>query len=228
MKYLAKSDVVTAALRELLITGEIAPGTELRQRELADRFDVSPTPIREALKRLESEGLVLYDVHRGARVIDTDLTAGTENFIIRASLEGLATALAARRITEAELLELGTVNEQLAAHGIRDAHADELNRRFHFMLFEIAGSPLLQSLLRLLWHSFQRASFINRPLELSVAQHREILDALRRRDSAAAETLTRAHVLHGRDDVNEHVLPPLLATATAVIRGRTDTDDTSA
>ena len=227
MKYLAKSDVVTAALRELLITGEIAPGTELRQRELADRFDVSPTPIREALKRLESEGLVLYDVHRGARVIDTDLTAGTENFIIRARSRAWPPH-SPRRITEAELLELGTVNEQLAAHGIRDAHADELNRRFHFMLFEIAGSPLPQSLLRLLWHSFQRASFINRPLELSVAQHREILDALRRRDSAAAETLTRAHVLHGRDDVNEHVLPPLLATATAVIRGRTDTDDTSA
>jgi len=215
MKYLAKSDVVTAALRELVISGELAAGAELRQRELADRFNVSPTPIREALKRLESEGLVQYDVHRGARVIDTNFTDGTENFIIRASLEGLAIALAARRITDADLRELADVNDELAAHGVRDAHADDLNRRFHFLLFDIAGSPLLQSLLRLLWHSFQQASFINRPIEISVEQHRGILDALRRRDATAAETLTRAHILDGRDGVHEDLLPPLLGPVPA-------------
>jgi DNA-binding transcriptional MocR family regulator len=64
--YVSKSDMVTDALRELITDRQLSPGTPLRQRDLAEQFDVSYTPVREALRRLESEGLVVTDVHRGA------------------------------------------------------------------------------------------------------------------------------------------------------------------
>jgi DNA-binding GntR family transcriptional regulator len=198
MEYFTKSDVVTAALRELVITGELPPGTELRQRDLATRFNVSPTPVREALKRLESEGLVEYDVHRGSRVIDTAFEADEENFLIRASLEGLAVALAATRVTPADLDALEVLNDQLGMCSDRDPHASELNRRFHFRLYEAARSPLLLALLRLLWHSFPQGSRIVRPLSESVEQHRQILTALRGGDQQTAETITRRHILEAR------------------------------
>jgi len=196
VEYLAKSDVVTAALRELLVSGEFAPGSELRQRELAERFNVSSTPVREALKRLESEGLVLYDVHRGARVIENDLHSGQESFLIRASLEGLASSLAAERITAAELAELVALNARLARHTDRGSETTELNRRLHFRLFESSRSPLLIGLLRLLWHSFPRRDGV-RSISASVAHHKAIIDALSTRDTSSAEALTRHHILEG-------------------------------
>jgi DNA-binding GntR family transcriptional regulator len=207
VKYLAKSDVVTEALRELVITGQLAPGAELRQRDLALRFNVSATPIREALKRLESEGLVLHDVHRGARVIDTAFEAGEENFLIRASLEGLTAALAAGRATDDDVADLERLNDALAGVDERDDEAGALNRQFHFRLFEVAGSPLLLSLLRLLWHSFQQGEVIVRPLATSIEQHRGIIEALRDHDPVRAELLTRAHILEGRG-LDAGVLPP--------------------
>lgn len=217
MKYLAKSDVVTHALRELVITGELAPGAELRQRDLALRFNVSATPIREALKRLESEGLVVHDVHRGARVIATDFDSGEENFLVRASLEGLTAALAAARATDADIAELEALNEALANTGGRGAESGALNRQFHFRLFEIAGSPMLLSLLRLLWHSFQQVDVIMRPLAISTVQHRDIIDALRAHDQVRAEALTRAHILEGRG-VEVDVLPPPFVPAAEPLR----------
>jgi DNA-binding GntR family transcriptional regulator len=189
MEYYTKSDIVTAALRELVITGELAPGTELRQRDLGVRFNVSPTPVREALRRLESEGLVHFDVHRGARVMETAFEAREENFLVRASLEGLAAALAATRITAEEIEELERINERLATCKDRDSFADDLNRQLHFRLYETARSPLLLALLRLLWHSFPPASQIVRPLADSVRQHSEIIDALRRGEPEAGLTL---------------------------------------
>ena len=69
-KYVSKSEMVTDALRDLIIDRRLSPGTPLRQRELARQFDVSYTPVREALRRLESEGLVVSDVHKGARSPD--------------------------------------------------------------------------------------------------------------------------------------------------------------
>jgi DNA-binding GntR family transcriptional regulator len=71
-KYVSKSDMVTDELRDLITDRRLSPGTPLRQRDLAEQFDVSYTPVREALRRLESEGLVVTDVHRGATVARTE------------------------------------------------------------------------------------------------------------------------------------------------------------
>ena len=84
--YVSKTDLVAALIRELIITGELAAGEQLRQRDLAHRFHVSQTPVREAMRRLESEGLVVGDTHRGFTVVVPDDGPVEENFQIRAAL----------------------------------------------------------------------------------------------------------------------------------------------
>lgn len=194
-EYQSKSDIVAAALREALITGEFEPGTPLRQRDLAARFGVSPTPVREALRRLEVEGLVRCDLHRGASVVEGKFGATEENYQVRAALESLAARLAATRISEAELERLEELHEELARHSRRTPAAIDINRRFHFQIYEAAGSPILLALLRLLWRSFPDGPQLIRPLAESVRMHGEIVAAMRRRDGDAAERLTREHIL---------------------------------
>ena len=99
--YVSKTDLVAALIRELVITGELAAGEPLRQRDLAQRFGVSQTPVREAMRRLESEGLLVCDTHRGFTVAAPELGPVEENFQIRAALESLGVSLAAHKIDAA-------------------------------------------------------------------------------------------------------------------------------
>jgi DNA-binding GntR family transcriptional regulator len=194
LTYLSKIDMVTAALRELIMNGEFHAGDSLRQRDLAERFNVSATPVREALRRLESEGLVSHSPHAGVSVVEVDYGATMENFRIRAALEGLAVELAAERVTDEDIEELEELNRRLAAHE-GPQEADEINRRLHFRIYELAGSPLLISLLRRLWSSFPLGPQVVRPIDQSVAQHAAIIEALRDHDAAAASSLTQQHIL---------------------------------
>jgi DNA-binding GntR family transcriptional regulator len=193
----SKSDVVTAAIRELVISGQLAASTPLKQRDLALKFGVSPTPVREALRRLESEGLIHYDSHKGATVIATPLGPSEENFEIRAALEGLAARLAAERMAEQKLAELEALNTEMAGCGDGDHEASEINRRFHFSIYVASRSPSLLALLRLLWQSFPDGFYahVGRSVAESVAQHASIITALRERDGARAQALTHVHVL---------------------------------
>src|SRR5258707_4878560 len=81
--YVSKTDMVAALIREQIITGELAAGEQLRQRDLAQRFQVSQTPVREAMRRLESEGLGTGDTHRGFTVVEPDARPGQDDFQIR-------------------------------------------------------------------------------------------------------------------------------------------------
>jgi DNA-binding GntR family transcriptional regulator len=195
MDFQSKSDVVTAALREAIFTGEIEAGAPLRQREIALRFGVSPTPVREALRRLESEGLLDYDVHRGATVVQGDFGPSEANYQIRAALEALAARLAAERISGDALDELQELHEAIARCRAKDPAVTELNRRLHFRIYEAAGSAMLLALLRLLWRSFREGPQAIRPLKQSVGEHEALLEALRWADADAAERITRDHIL---------------------------------
>jgi DNA-binding GntR family transcriptional regulator len=195
MDFQSKSDAVTAALREAIFTGELEAGTPLRQREIAAQFGVSPTPVREALWRLESEGLLDYDLHRGATVVQGSFGPSEENYRIRAALESLAARLAAERISDEDLEDLTELHEAIASRRSKDPEVTELNRRFHFRIYEAARSTMLLALLRLLWRSFPDGPQVVRPLSESVSQHEALLEALRARDPDAAERITREHIL---------------------------------
>jgi DNA-binding GntR family transcriptional regulator len=196
--YVSKTDLVVALIRELIITGELSAGEQLRQRDLAQRFGVSQTPVREAMRRLESEGLLLCDTHRGFTVMSPDDGPVEENFQIRAALESLGASLAAKKIDAAGLARLRDLNDQLRALPEDDPSYPDLNREFHFTVYEYARSPLLLSLMRLLWASLQGGPKVSRTHAESARQHDEIVQALRSGDAAAAAEHTHRHIMGAR------------------------------
>jgi DNA-binding GntR family transcriptional regulator len=193
--YLSKTDMVAALIRELIITGALTAGQQLRQRDLAQRFGVSQTPVREAMRRLESEGLVIGDTHRGFTVVAGDAGPVEENFRIRAALESLGASLAASKIDAAGISRLQDLNLQMTALAEDDPRYSELNREFHFTLYEYSRSPLLMSLMRLLWASLHGGPRVLRTHAESARQHDAILDALRAGDADAAAARTYQHIM---------------------------------
>ena len=203
-RYVSKTDMVAALIREQIITGELAAGEQLRQRDLAQRFQVSQTPVREAMRRLESEGLVIGDTHRGFTVVEPDDGPVEENFQIRAALESLGASLAARKIDAAGLARLEELNNQMRAlgdadHGEGDPRYAVLNREFHFTVYEYARSPLLLTLMRLLWASLHGGPKAARTHAESARQHDVIVAALRAADPAAAAAGTYQHIMGSLD-----------------------------
>lgn len=193
--YLSKADFMAALLRELILTGDLKPGEALRQRDLAKRFGMSSTPVREALRRLESEGLVNYDAHRGSTVVEADVDSMQEKFRIRATLEGLAASLAAPKILGGNIRELESYNEQLADPSLTPEEVGEVDHSLHFRVYELAASPLLLALMRLLWQSFPQRPQIARPRHESAAEHNRLIEALRTHDAAGAQAIIQQHIL---------------------------------
>jgi DNA-binding GntR family transcriptional regulator len=197
--YLSKGDVVFESLREMITRGEMPPGEPLRQRDIAERFNVSPTPVREALRRLESEGLVESDLHRGSWVAPVQDEEEAESYLILAALESLATGLAVEKITDRDLEEVRALAKAFAERPADDPAATELNREFHFRIYECARSPLLLSLMRLLWLSFSHRPQLWRPHADSVKDHERLIEALAARDGEQAQTIVHDHVLGSID-----------------------------
>ena len=125
---------------------------------------MSCTPVREALRRLEAEGLVARNVHRGATVARTEPEDLAENYRILAALEALAGTLTVPKISDGDIAEVEDLYQQVAACDPGDERLAELNRRFHFRIYECARSPMLLLLLmRLLWRSFPAGPQAGRP-----------------------------------------------------------------
>lgn len=193
-------------IRHAIVTGEIAPGAPLKELALAERIGVSRTPVREALSRLGTEGLVELERYRKARVASFSVEDGAEIFRLRAILEGHGAARAATRIPEAGIAELEAIEDEMEAAFDRvgwHQHLvafDELNNRFHARIAAAADSPRLE---RILASSLELpASIFNHYSESRDArtrrthrQHREIIDALRARDAGWADMAMRGHLL---------------------------------
>ena len=195
MQYSSKSDIVCAMLRELIISGELAPSAQLRQRDLAARFGVSPTPVREALRRLEAESLVSNDPHRGSTVAESRSGMVEDNAQIRAALEPLGARLAARAVTPEQLANLRSLNREIRGLDETDPSYGARNRDFHFTIYQAAASPMLLSIMRLLWQAMPDGPKVTRSHAESARQHEEIIDALEARDEEVAAERTRSHIL---------------------------------
>lgn len=203
------ADAVYRVLHSKLSTGQLSTGTRLVEADLAEQLGVSRTPLREALRRLEAEGTVESSPHRGFVVVD--LLADAEIvYAIRQRLEGLAAAEAARRITLAELENLQELHEEMEARGGDDRpealqELVNLNKQFHESINEAAASRRLNNLVRSLapaYISRQVISFYT-PEERkhSWRQHREILDALWKRDTSRADSAVQEHLASGMNVV---------------------------
>ncbi|MER7521161.1 GntR family transcriptional regulator [Streptomyces sp. NPDC126499] len=183
---------VLEELRRAITTGELRPGDPIRQDTLAARLDVSRVPLREALKALEAEGLVVHHVHRGYFVAELSLADLEEIYRIRRLLETEAVRAALRRMPDGlvDALERSQADvERAAAAGDVTAMA-EANRRFHFALVEASGMPRLVRLIATLWDAtdaYRALYYAEDPhREAAVHEHRAVVSAVTEGDEAAA------------------------------------------
>ena len=190
------TDHVADALRQAIVTGELPDGTELNQVELARHFNISRVPLREALRRLEAEGLISAAAHRRAMVIGLDVRRVAEVFDLRKLLEGELLAHAAAHIDEAALDGLRRLCDEMDA---TDDHERwlERNARFHQQLYVPAARPTTLELAEGLRHRVERylrgSGGLDRAQEAG-REHRRIVDALAAGDSSRARAELEAHV----------------------------------
>jgi DNA-binding GntR family transcriptional regulator len=207
--YRSLLDLVTSTLRELILDHTLKPNERLRQEDLAARLGVSRMPVRDALKRLEAEGLVQITA-RGAVVADMSPDLIWEDYVIRAALEGTATRLAVERIDDVTLTCLEEILEQLRRtedHDEELKHADQ----FHETLYAQSGMPRLCAMIRTLRSScerYRRASlYVPGRSARAVERRSELLRTCRARDAAEAERIMQATILENA----EHLLRALRA-----------------
>lgn len=197
----SRTAYVLERLRAEIDSGEINPGAALRQAELARRYGVSPTPVREALRILAASGTIDYHSHRGATVRDVTPEMAHDLYRMRAVMEGLACEIAVERITEEQLAAVDEANAKLeaaVAKGAPPARLSRLNKELHFAIYEGTSSLVVEAV-QTLWSRFKpnvtlwsRDSFI---AELS-HDHEGIIEALHARDAEAARTLMHTHVMN--------------------------------
>lgn len=177
--------------------GAFKPGARLLETELAARFGVSRTPVREALRRLESQGVVTHEPRKGAVVAALDYDQLGELYAVREVMEGLAARLAARHASEPEIALLYDMIAADEAVTAPRAQA-QANKRFHRQLHLASHNrylvetlnPVRRSLALLGDTTFSAPGRI----EASNAEHREIVDAVAARDGEAAEAAARRHI----------------------------------
>ena len=193
------SRAVAEALRVEIEQGDLLPGARLRQNDLAARFGVSTTPVREALAYLEAEGILRVDPHRGAVVFQPTIDDLQQSFQIRLALEPLALLESLPHMGERDFEKLqAMVNHMRTVDD--NVEWVNLNDEFHLLTYTPSNNQRLLDMIETLRKAsrYYIHAFVvnNRKAENSDDEHQAILDACRQGDAAAADQALRAHLSH--------------------------------
>jgi len=211
-----KADDIAGLIEEAIVSGELQPGSVLRQEQLSERFGVSRTPVREALRKLAALGLVSFEPNRGVRVRTLTQEDLREAFLVRAELEALVTEEAARKLTPEALVELEEAEKRFArltkevrSHepggGRRSLMSDwmDANHEFHDVLYRVADLPYVESVAKAARRTFTGTTVwapvddeLDALYERNQAEHRAIRQALAAGSVAGARELAHEHVMH--------------------------------
>ncbi len=199
-EYLPLRDVVFNTLRQAILKGELEPGERLMEIQLAERLGVSRTPIREAIRKLELEGLVLMIPRKGAEVAEISEKSLREVLEVRRSLEELAIELACQRITPEELTALEEAENRFA-RAVEDGEVmaiAESDENYHELIYQATANDRLVQILNNLREQMYRyrLEYIKDEdrRQILVVEHEHILRAVRRRDIADAKSAVREHI----------------------------------
>jgi DNA-binding GntR family transcriptional regulator len=207
--YRRLGDAIAAYLRRDIISGQLLPGQWLRQEELADKFNASPIPVREALRALEAEGLVRIYPHRGAVVAKLSAEELSEIYEIRAALEAMAARLGVPNLTQQQLELLEHWVEEMEAPDRDIVALIETNRRFHSLIYEASGRRRLCELIATLRNSTQH--YLHAYIRVlgrmpdAQADHRQILAACQQANAEAAAEATYRHLMQVGQALAEYV-----------------------
>lgn len=201
-------ELVYEELRMLIMTGQIKPGTRMMEIELAESMGVSRTPVREAIRQLEKENLVIIEPRKGAYVSDISPQDLEDMLIAREPLEGLATYLAAQNMKSDDIDMVRSVNLDYAdalANDDKEALI-ELDTRFHSLITHGSGNSYLIEICQKLQEQVLRFRYIyfksSKRAENVVEEHKMILDALQRHDAEQARAYSVEHIRNLRESID--------------------------
>ena len=193
----ATSDLALGVLRKLIVSGALQDGERLVERDLAERFAISRIPLREAIQRLEQEGLVSIFPNRGAVVREMTAADLREIYELRSLLEGAAIYESVKNL-DAETLARVELVHQLLAQEESPARQGELNLEFHTLLYSKCSNARQISLIQGLKNQVERYEHLQNGLLANTAffqdEHAAILRACRDRNARSAKTLTQRHL----------------------------------
>jgi len=204
-----KTDAVYTELRTRILEGTIEPGSTLNQGQLASQLGVSTTPLREAIRRLESEGLVRSITHRLVEVAPLEISELAALYEVREELDAFAVRLAALLHTDQEREEMVAALDLISdPNADGDGDALKQNRAFHATIYRASHNPVLIELLDSLWDRadrYRRAGvFLARDVNV-LSEHRAIVDAVIARRAEEAEQLMREHLRHSSKAIERHI-----------------------
>jgi DNA-binding GntR family transcriptional regulator len=198
-------------IRELVIEGDLEPGAKVPERILCERFGVSRTPLREALKTLASESLLELLPRRGARVAQLSEDDVNQMFPIMGALEALSGELACANLTAEKFAEIQALHYQMVLHHTRRELAPyfKVNQAIHEKILEAAANPLLLQMYQTLAGRIRRARYIanmsDERWSQAIAEHEEILTALSKRDAHGLADVLRRHLQNKCETVKTYL-----------------------
>ncbi|MBR3642021.1 MAG: GntR family transcriptional regulator [Parasporobacterium sp.] len=199
-EYIPLRDIVFKTLREAIITGDLQPGERLMEIKLANELGVSRTPVREAIRKLELEGLVIMTARKGAEVAPINEKDLKEVLEIRKALESLACELACKNIKDSDIRKLRTINGEISA-AIESDDVDRITTKdvaFHETINEITDNRrLVQMLHQLKEHIYRyRFEYIKemKNKKIIVDEHERIIDSLAAKDAERASREIKLHI----------------------------------
>lgn len=204
-----KKDFLVETLREAILAGELQPGDRLLQEELAERFNVSPTPIREALHQLVAEGVLSHSPYRGVQVAEVKLEEVREVYLIRSVIERLATTVAVPNLRLSDVQKLHTLHlnmREIVLKGEKGSLVEQ-NREFHLLIYQAAELPLLNQMIKTLWikSPWDTLFVIPNRAQMIVQEHQLILDAIDQGNGELAGQRMQEHLETGRRMLGEHL-----------------------
>lgn len=203
IRFQTKAEAVYDEIRRRILRGVLPPSSPLNQDALAPELGVSVTPVREAVRRLEAEGLVQFHAHRSVIVSPLTLAELSEIYDVRLQLDPYAAAVATARASDESLAEIERMaRTQVSADPLEQT---TINRAFHRAIYAESGNRLLTETLDRLWERTDRYRIMLLSSEIDVRQvvreHLEIVAAMQSRRSRLVAKLIRAHVSKARTSI---------------------------
>lgn len=202
---------IADTLRDAIIHGRVKPGEKISEPDLAAKFGISRTPIREALRQLETEGFLEVSPRKGARIASITEKDVSDFYELKSVLEGYAARLATTRLSDKEIDKMESINEQMEKLSVEKdwKQVFRLHNEFHDIFLRACGNDQLYQTVTLLVKKFQRFRILlamDGKTEGSVVQHRAIVAAFRKRDAVLTEKLTAENAMFGKDTIIKEVL----------------------
>lgn len=205
---MTKRDRIQRELRMMIQSGEMPHGTWMRQDDLSERFATSTTPVREALRQLEAEGLLSWEPYRGVRVTSVAHADLAVIYVMRRFAEGYAMQRATRRMSPLDIdRSAALLDEMTQSHSSGNTRAVQIaNRNFHFSFYGHSAFPKLEKEIERLWQRYPwdiLEVLVDR-VPKSIEEHQRILDAVRSGDLQEVGDATEAHIRTGYMAIAAH------------------------